>query len=61
MAPDRFWNSAMETMIPADNEGLCMGNELNVWERAKVHSFHFIGLIRIMLIMSIIFIMAFCF
>ncbi len=28
LAPDRFWNSAMDEMISADNEGPCMGIEL---------------------------------
>ena len=37
LAPDRFWNIPMETLISADNEGPCLGIEVNVWERAKVH------------------------
>ena len=36
LAPDRIWNSAMDEMISADDEGPCMGIELNIWERAKV-------------------------
>ena len=36
LAPDRFWNSSMDEMISADNEGPCMGIELNILERAKV-------------------------
>ena len=36
LTPDRFWNSSMDIMISADNEGPCMGIELNIWERAKV-------------------------
>ncbi len=36
LAPDRFWNSSMESMIAADNAGPCLGIERNIWERAKV-------------------------
>ncbi len=36
LAPDRFWNTSMETMIASDNSGPCFGIELNIWERAKV-------------------------
>jgi hypothetical protein len=36
LAPDCFWNTTMETMIASDNSGLCLGIELNIWERAKV-------------------------
>ncbi len=36
LAPDRFWNSSMESMIAADKAGPCLGIELNIWERAKV-------------------------
>ncbi len=36
LAPDRFWNMAMDTMISTDDEGPCMGIEVNMWERAKV-------------------------
>jgi hypothetical protein len=39
MAPGRFWNSGIETTISADDSGPCMGIELNIWERAKVHPF----------------------
>ena len=37
LRPDRFWNDGPETLIAADNAGRCMGIELNIWERAKVH------------------------
>jgi hypothetical protein len=33
---DCFWNDASGTTIAADDEGPCMGIELNIWERAKV-------------------------
>jgi hypothetical protein len=36
LAPDRFWNTTMETMIASDDSGPCLGIELNIWERAKV-------------------------
>ena len=36
LAPDRFWNTTMESMIASDDSGPCMGIELNIWERAKV-------------------------
>jgi hypothetical protein len=36
MAPDRFWNTSMGSMIASDNSGPCLGIELNIWERAKV-------------------------
>jgi hypothetical protein len=38
LAPDRFWNSGIESMIAGDDEGPCMGIELNIWERTKVIS-----------------------
>ncbi len=41
LAPDRFWNSTMASMIAADNAGPCLGIGLNIWERAKV-GIHFI-------------------
>ena len=31
-----FWNDASGCTIAADDEGPCMGIELNIWERAKV-------------------------
>ncbi len=37
LAPDRFGNISMDSMIAADNSGPCMGIELNIWERAKVN------------------------
>ncbi len=40
LAPDRFWNTAMESMIAYDNSGPCLGIELNISERAKA-SIHF--------------------
>ena len=33
---DRFWNDLSGATIAADDEGPCMGIELNIWERAKV-------------------------
>jgi len=36
LAADRFWNSGIETMIAGDEEGPCLGIQLNIWERAKV-------------------------
>ena len=51
LAPDRFWKSSMDEMISADDEGPCMGIELNIWERAKVGCFYIIK--SLMLIMSI--------
>ncbi len=36
LAPDHFWNTAMESMIASDYSGPCLGIELNVWEQAKV-------------------------
>jgi hypothetical protein len=38
LAADRFWNSGIETMIAGDEEGPCLGIQLNIWERAKVIS-----------------------
>ena len=34
---DRFWNIASECNIAADDEGPCMGIELNIWECAKTN------------------------
>ncbi len=34
---DRFWNFDSECNIATDDEGPCMGIELNIWERAKVN------------------------
>ena len=36
MAPDRFWNTGIESDIAGDDGGPCMGIELNIWERMKV-------------------------
>ncbi len=36
MAPDRFWKTGIESDIAGDDEGPCMGIELNIWERMKV-------------------------
>jgi hypothetical protein len=36
LAPDRFWTSGIESDIAGDDEGPCMGIELNIWERMKV-------------------------
>jgi hypothetical protein len=56
LAPDRFWKSSMDEMISADNEGHCMGIELNIWERAKVGILYIIKSLRhIMSIMTIMF------
>ena len=41
----------MDEMISTDDEGPCMGIELNIWERAKVGCFYIIT--SLMLIMSI--------
>ena len=43
LAPDRFWNTGMESMIAGDNEGPCMGIELNIWERMKVNPLFYIS------------------
>ena len=38
---DRFWNDLSGATIAADDEGPCMGIELNIWERAKVkHNYY---------------------
>ena len=37
LAPDRFWNTSIESEIAGDDEGPCMGIELNIWERMKVN------------------------
>jgi hypothetical protein len=38
LAPDRFWNTTMESMIASDDSlaGPCLGIELSIWGRAKV-------------------------
>ncbi len=36
LAPDCFWNTGIESEIAGDDEGPCMGTELNIWERMKV-------------------------
>ena len=36
LAPDRFWNTTMESMIASEESGPCLGIELDIWERAKV-------------------------
>ena len=38
---DRFWNDLSGATIAADNEGPCMGIELNIWERAKVKHYYY--------------------
>ena len=54
----RFWNSSMDEMISADDEGPFMGIEINIWERAKVGIVFIIkSLMHIMSIMTIIFIL----
>ncbi len=35
LSGDRVWNDGCEVTIAADDEGPCMGIELNIWERAK--------------------------
>jgi hypothetical protein len=47
---DRFWNTASECYIAADDEGLCMGIELSIWESDKVD----IVVIIIILIIEVI-------
>jgi hypothetical protein len=49
---DRFWNiaSVCNRDIAADDEGPCMGIELNIWERAKVT----IAIIIIIIIIAVI-------
>jgi len=37
LAPDRFWTSGIESDIAGDDEGPCLGIELNIWERMKVN------------------------
>ena len=37
IAPDRFWNTGIESDIAGDEEGPCLGIELNIWERMKVN------------------------
>jgi hypothetical protein len=37
LAPDRFWSIGIESMIAGDDEGPCLGIQLNIWERAKLH------------------------
>ena len=55
LPPDRFWNDGVETLIAADDEGPCMGIELNIWEWAKVGIlFLFNMLIDVISIMHII-------
>ncbi len=42
MAPDRFWNTGIESDIAGDDEGPCMGIELNIWERMKVSKLFYV-------------------
>jgi hypothetical protein len=44
---DRCWNITSQCNIAANDEGPCMGIELNIWERAKVN-------IAVIIIISII-------
>ncbi len=37
LAPDRFWNQTMASMINSDDAGPCLGIGLNIRERAKVN------------------------
>ncbi len=47
LAPDRFWNSSMESMIAADNAGPCLGIKLNIWERANLNvDIHFNDILK---------------
>jgi hypothetical protein len=63
MAPDRFWNTGIESDIAGDDEGSCMGIELNIWERMKVSNllYIFIDLMHIICIIYIINIILKCF
>jgi hypothetical protein len=36
LAADRFWNDGIESMIAGDEEGPCMGIQVNIWERTKL-------------------------
>ena len=55
LPPDRFWNTALETLIAADGEGDRKGIKVNICERAKVCCFlYFIDIIDIMCIIRII-------
>ena len=42
LAPDRFWNNGIESKIAGDDEGPCMGIELNIWERMKVSKLFYV-------------------
>ncbi len=50
---DRFWNTSGDITYAADNEGPCMGIEVNIWERAKV-CITFIGIFCIIVIIATI-------
>jgi hypothetical protein len=52
--PDRFWNDGIEPLIAPDDEGECMGIEMNIWERSKVR-YLFFHIICIIYIICIIF------
>ncbi len=55
LAPDRFWNTGIEYEIAGDDEGPCMGIELNIWERYKVRKlFMFSDIMHIHYIICII-------
>ena len=47
MAPDRFWNTRIESDISGDDGGPCMGIELNIWEQM------FIDLMQIICIINV--------
>jgi hypothetical protein len=42
MAPDRFWNTGIESDIAGDDDGPFMGIELNIWERMKVSKLFYV-------------------
>ncbi len=42
LAPDRFWNTGIESDIAGDDEGPCRGIELNIWERMKVSKLSYV-------------------
>ncbi len=55
LRPDRFWNDGVESLIATEDEGPCMGIELNIWERAKAGIFDwFIAPMDIIVFISIV-------
>ena len=49
----------LDTMISTDDEGPCMGIEVNIWERAKVNSFQHIRIMLIMRVSNVLFLILF--